>query len=427
MVIGTRARRAVLLVVAALVALLGPAVTGLSAASAADELVVQGVLVQADGTPVPGVLVSVTSEAGFNGSGSSDDQGQWAVAVPEAGQYTVFLDTATLPEDVGLRDEERNPLTINLLTSSRTVQFPLGEEEDGGSQFLGRAMQLFVDGLAFGLVIALAGVGLSLIFGTTGLTNFAHGDLITFGALATLILNNTIGLPFVVAAAVALVVSAAFGWAQDAGLWRPLRRRGTGLIAMLVVSIGFGIFLRYTYLFLFGGSTQQFADYSGQAGLEVGPVLITPKSIIASAVSVVALLATIMWLQRSRKGKASRAISDNPALASASGIDVEQVISRVWIIGATLAGLSGIVFSLNNGVNWLQGFQLLLLVFAGVVVGGLGTAYGALLGSLIVGVLIQMSTLFVPPELKNLGALVVLIGILLVRPQGILGRADRIG
>jgi len=141
----------------------------------------------------------------------------------------------------------------------------------------------------------------------------------------------------------------------------------------------------------------------------------------------VALLATILWLQRSRKGKASRAISDNPALASASGIDVEQVISRVWIIGAALAALSGIVFSLNNGVNWLQGFQLLLLVFAGVVVGGLGTAYGALLGSLIVGVLIQMSTLFIPPELKNLGALVVLIAILLVRPQGILGRAERIG
>ncbi len=413
--------------IVAVAALGGPIVAGISPASAADDLELRGVLTNPEGEPVPGVRIDVSAEDGFTGTGTSASDGTWAVLLPGAATYTVLLIEDSLPEDVGLRDEERNPLTINLLTSSRTVQFPLGEEEDGGSQFFGRAMQLFVDGLAFGLVIALAGVGLSLIFGTTGLTNFAHGDLITSGALATLVLNNTIGLPFIVAAALALVVSAAFGWAQDAGLWRPLRRRGTGLIAMLVVSIGFGIFLRYTYLLVFGGSTQQFADYSGQAGLEVGPVLITPKSMIASAVSVVALLATILWLQRSRKGKASRAISDNPALASASGIDVEQVISRVWIIGATLAGLSGIVFSLNNGVNWLQGFQLLLLVFAGVVVGGLGTAYGALLGSLIVGVLIQMSTLFIPPELKNLGALVVLIGILLVRPQGILGRADRIG
>ena len=427
MEIGTGARRAVLLVLAVLVALLGPAMAGFSAATAADDLVIQGSLVQADGTAVPGVTVSVTAENGFNGSGISDDQGQWAVSVPEAGQYTVLLLTDTLPEGVSLRDEERNPLTVNLLASSRTVQFPLGEALDTGNQFFGRAMQLFVDGLAFGLVIALAGVGLSLIFGTTGLTNFAHGDLVTLGALATLVLNNGLGLPFLVAAPLAVLFGAFFGWAQDAGLWRPLRKRGTGLIAMLVVSIGFGIFLRYSYLLIFGGSTQQFAEFSGQAGLQVGPVLITPKSMIASAISVVALLATILWLQRSRKGKASRAISDNPALASASGIDVEQVISRVWIIGAALAALSGIVFSLNNGVNWLQGFQLLLLVFAGVVVGGLGTAYGALLGSLIVGVLIQMSTLFIPPELKNLGALVVLIAILLVRPQGILGRAERIG
>ena len=126
-------------------------------------------------------------------------------------------------------------------------------------------------------------------------------------------------------------------------------------------------------------------------------------------------------------GKASRAISDNPGLASASGIDVEQVINRVWIIGTTLAALGGIIFSLSNGVSWIQGFQVLLLVFAGVIVGGLGTAYGALVGCLLVGVLIQMSTLFIPPELKNLGALVFLILILLVRPQGIFGRADRIG
>ncbi len=413
--------------IVAVAALGGPIIAGISPAAAADELELRGTLSNPEGEPVPGVRIEVSAETGFTETGTSDSEGTWAVLLPGAATYTVLLIEDSLPPDLGLRDPERNPLTLNVLSRSKTVQFPLGEEAGGGSQWTSRALQLLVDGLAFGLILALAGVGLSLVFGTTGLTNFAHGDLMTFGALAALVFNNYIGLPLVVAAALALVLAVGFGWAQDRGLWRPLRRRGTGLIAMLVVSIGFGILLRYSYLFVFGGSTTQYAEYSGQAGLELGPISITPKSLVASSLAIIALLATIAWLQRSRMGKASRAIADNPGLASASGIDVEQVISRVWIIGTTLAALGGIIYSLSNGVTWIQGFQVLLLVFAGVIVGGLGTAYGALVGCLLVGVLIQMSTLFIPPELKNLGALVFLILILLVRPQGIFGRAERIG
>ena len=419
--------RRILLLIVAVAALGGPIVAGMSPAAAADDLELRGVLTNPEGEPVPGVRIDVSAENGFTGAGTSASDGTWAVLLPGAATYTVLLIEDSLPPDLGLRDPERNPLTLNVLSRSKTIQFPLGEEVGGGSQWTSRALQLFVDGLAFGLILALAGVGLSLVFGTTGLTNFAHGDLMTFGALAALVFNNYIGLPLVVAAALALVLAVGFGWAQDRGLWRPLRRRGTGLIAMLVVSIGFGILLRYTYLFFFGGSNVQYAEYSGQAGMELGPITITPKSLMASVLAIIALLATIAWLQRSRMGKASRAISDNPGLASASGIDVEQVINRVWIIGTTLAALGGIIFSLSNGVSWIQGFQVLLLVFAGVIVGGLGTAYGALVGCLLVGVLIQMSTLFIPPELKNLGALVFLILILLVRPQGIFGRAERIG
>ena len=124
---------------------------------------------------------------------------------------------------------------------------------------------------------------------------------------------------------------------------------------------------------------------------------------------------------------ATRAVSDNPALASASGIDVERVINVVWILGGGLAALSGVILGLTQQVSFQMGFQILLLVFAGVTLGGLGTAFGALVGSLIVGLLIQVSTLVVPPELKNLGALAILIIILLVRPQGILGRRERVG
>ena len=109
-----------------------------------------------------------------------------------------------------------------------------------------------------------------------------------------------------------------------------------------------------------------------------GPVDITPKVIVGSLVAIVALILTIMWLNLTKNGKASRAVSDNPALASASGINVERVINQVWIIGAALAGLAGVIYShVASGVNWLEGFQLLLLVFAGVVLGGSGTASGS--------------------------------------------------
>ncbi len=209
--------------------------------------------------------------------------------------------------------------------------------------------------------------------------------------------------------------------------WRWLRKRGTGLIAMLVVSIGLGIFLRYVYLFIFGGSTRQYASFNGQPGISLGPIDVTPKALIAAGIAIVVLTGTVLWLKLTRIGKASRAIADNPALASASGIDVNRVVSIIWMAGAALAALAGVVYSLSNGINWIQGFQLLLLIFAGVTLGGLGTATGAIVGSIIVGTMIQLSTLVIPSELKNVGALGVLIVILMIRPQGILGRSERVG
>jgi branched-chain amino acid transport system permease protein len=231
-----------------------------------------------------------------------------------------------------------------------------------------------------------------------------------------------------VAAPLAVILGAIIsGYLQDQYLWKPLRRRGTGLIAMLVVSIGFAIFLRYFFLFIFGGDTRQLPQYAGQAGLEFGLLNITPKSILTSAIGVVFIIGATLWLLRTRMGKASRAVADNPALASASGIDVQKVIRAVWILGAALASFAGVMVTVNQGVSFLMGQDMLLLIFAAVTLGGLGTANGALVGSLIIGLFVQLSTLFIPTELKYVGALVVLILILVIRPQGILGKKERIG
>jgi branched-chain amino acid transport system permease protein len=421
-----RARAAALLL--GLIGVIGVGGVVLAAPASADgNPTIVGVLEQ-DKKPVPGVTITVSTADGFNASAQSGADGAWKVEVPKAGSYSVTLDEATLPQGVALSkpgDNKRTVLVFGGLPA--TVQFALGEQQGGGEGLLDRFLQLLTDGILFGLILSMAGVGLSLIYGTTGLTNFAHGELLTLGAVSAYVFNNVAGLDFILSAVLALLVCAVLGALQDRGLWKPLRRRGTGLIAMLVVSIGLSILLRYVILFFFGGYTEQFRSYSGQPGFAIGPIDMTPKALIGAGVAIILIGLTVLWLLKTRMGKASRAVADNPALASASGIDVERVINVVWIFGATLAAFGGILLALNRGVNWQMGFQILLLIFAGVTVGGLGTAFGALVGCLLVGVLIEVSTLIVPPELKSLGALAILIVVLLIRPQGILGRRERVG
>ncbi len=152
-----------------------------------------------------------------------------------------------------------------------------------------------------------------------------------------------------------------------------------------------------------------------------------PRDLIGMGISIVVLVGVALFLQRTRMGKAMRAVADNRDLAESSGVDVDRVINMVWASGAGLAALGGILQGLSEQVSWQMGFQLLLLMFAGVTLGGLGTAYGALVGSMVVGVVVEMSTLVLPSEFKTVTALLILILILLVRPQGILGQAERIG
>jgi branched-chain amino acid transport system permease protein len=195
----------------------------------------------------------------------------------------------------------------------------------------------------------------------------------------------------------------------------------------MVVTIGISLVLRYVYLFAFGGNPRFYKDFTAQSAIQIGIVEITPKDLIAGSLSIIVLVGVGLFMVYTRMGKAMRAVADNRDLAESSGIDVQRVIRFVWTLGGALAALGGVFLGLSEQVSWNEGFRTLLLVFAGVVLGGLGTAFGALVGSVLVGVGIQVSTLFVPTELKNVGALVVLILVLIVRPQGILGRKERVG
>lgn len=377
------------------------------------------------------VAIAAIDKSGTEvGRTTSDDDGTWELRLPGPGNYTVTLDVSTLPEGVDVRSDGAEVLDVRISEGQRrTLAFLLGEAQRNATDSLyERGVRLFFDGLNYGLIIAICAIGLSLIFGTTGLTNFAHGELVTFGAVIAYTLNVTVGWHILLVAPVAILIGGVFGGVQDLALWRPLRRRGVGLNTAMIVTIGLGLFLRYVILYQFRGDARKFAEYQIQPdGLSIGPATISPKDLTSMGIAVAVLVGVALMLQRTRIGKAMRAVSDNRDLAAASGIDVQGVILTVWVLGGALSALGGVLLGLDEDVTWDMGFRLLLLMFAGVTLGGLGTAYGALVGSIVVGEFVILSTLWIKPELKNVGALVVLILVLLVRPQGILGQRERVG
>lgn len=373
----------------------------------------------------------VIAGGGFSVEVESGEDGRWAVGVPERGEFTVTLDENTLPEGIAVIDPEDETPNVREITvgqsGSAVANFFIGQGERNTVSLFDQVIERLFNGLNFGLLLALAAIGLSLVFGTTGLSNFAHAELVTFGGLMTLTFSVVLGLPIWIAIPIALILSAGLGYVNDAALWKPLRKKGVGLIPMMIVSIGLSLAVRYTYQLFVGGDTQQLPGATDTT-LSIGAFGLSWTDVASMAISVVVLLAVAYFLLKTRIGKATRAVSDNPSLAAASGIDVDRVIRIVWIMAGALAGLSGILWAyFRPGVSWDMGFQILLLTFAAVTLGGLGTAFGALVGALIVGLFVEMSTLIIPSDMKYVGALLILILVLLVRPQGILGRKERIG
>ncbi len=383
--------------------------------------------VRVAGEPVEGAKVSVTGN-GYSVSTVSDEEGKWSVGVPVVGVYEVAIDRTTIPEEAPI--EEFGPLTRQVefdLTSTVIANYYFGEAEREEVGILAQFLTRLVYGINFGLMLALASVGLSLVFGTTKLSNFAHAEMVTFGAVIALFLSSLNINPFL-AILLAVLASGAGGLAQDVVIWRPLRRKGLGIVQLMIVSIGLALTLRYIFQFFIGGSTSQLPSLGGETFNFFGTLTLSTTDIASMAISIAVLISFALWLTMTKTGKATRAISDNVDLAAASGIDVDRVVRYVWVAASALAGLGGILWAyFRPGIKWDMGEKILLLIFAAVVLGGLGTAFGALIGALIVGIMVETSTLILAPDIKYVGALIVLIGVLLVKPTGLLGSKERIG
>jgi len=288
--------------------------------------------------------------------------------------------------------------------------------------------ELLANGLVTGSVIAIAAVGVSLVYGILRLVNFAFGDVMAFGAFMAFLFQVTVGLPMVVATLLAMVVTAALSVALEGVLWRPLRKRRAGFMSLFLASIGLALVLRQALL-LAAGSQPRSYDVNPYRVFVLGSVRLSEQKLIAIATAAAAIVAVGLFLALTTAGRVLRAMADDRALAAVAGIDVARATRLAWLISGLLAGLAGVLAALvEYSFDPNFGFQLLLPVFAAVVLGGIGSAYGALAGGLALGVAQEVSTWSgfaggVNPVYKPVVAFAVLAVALLLRPQGFFGQA----
>ncbi|MGH3444878.1 MAG: ABC transporter permease subunit, partial [Nocardioidaceae bacterium] len=273
--------------------------------------------------PVPGVKITVKDESGkVIASGTSDKTGVFDIPIPGKSidnlgkTFTIHIDKSTLPEGAALRNPKQVSLKIRLkLDADVYLTFPIANDHTNHTGKVVQGIQLAIGGVVFSLLLAMAALGLSMIFGTTGLVNFAHGELITFGAMAAFFIDalpgdidlGGVNITMVSGIVTAVVLSTLFGWGLDRLLWRPLRRKGVGLIAAMIVSIGLSIFLRNIYQYFAGAANHNYSQWTSPQPYKLGPFLMTPKDIGVIVFSVIVLVLISLAVQKTKIGKATRA------------------------------------------------------------------------------------------------------------------------
>jgi branched-subunit amino acid ABC-type transport system permease component len=280
--------------------------------------------------------------------------------------------------------------------------------------------QFVLNGLIIGSTIALAAIGLTLIFGILDFINFAHGEYLTLGAYSAFVLNVTFGLPFLVAALVAIPITVALALGIDRVVFYPLRRKGVGGLALLITSVGLSIILRNSIEMVWSSEPRRLSASGGEA-IAVAGVRITVVQIAIILVSLLLMVAIHLLLTRTVLGISMRATASNSALALSSGVNTERVVMWTWIIGAGLTAIAGVLIGLNTVIRPSMGFGLLLVMFAAVILGGIGDPYGAMLGGLAIGMAQEVSVAFISAAYKPAVAFTIMVVLLLWKPEGLRG------
>jgi len=280
-------------------------------------------------------------------------------------------------------------------------------------------LQLILNGLMAGTILAVPAIGLTLIFAVLRFTNFALASHMTIGAYAGLVANVTFGLPVYLALAVAFLVAGLIGWLSDEFVLKPFR--ATGFITTAIGSIALTIALENVVRFIFANQMRGYnlplqRDWVLASGLRVGPQQV--ENLLIAIIIMALLFAFLMF---TRTGKAMRAVADNPTLAAIKGIDPDMVARIVSFVAMGLAGVGGMLIGLDTTIDPLVGFKTILSVFAAAVVGGLGSVPGAVVGALIVGVGEELSLIVLSPAYRTAVGFLAILFVLTLRPRGLLG------
>jgi neutral amino acid transport system permease protein len=282
--------------------------------------------------------------------------------------------------------------------------------------------QASLNGLTLGTIYALGAVGLTLVYGILRLVNFAHGDFLTFGAYMAYLANVTWGLPLAAAIVFGMAATAALGLLSERVMWRPMRGKGAGFLQLLLMTIGLAFVIRAVVQWFWGTEIRTLdvnvIDSVTFLGLRIGQT-----ELMVVVVGIAVLVAVAAVVRFTLLGKRMRALSDNMALAETAGIDTRRVILYTWLFAGALAGLAGALAGALTNLRPELGFELLLPIFAAVILGGIGNPFGALIAGLVLGVVIELSTLVVEPRWKVTVGFLALIIALIIRPQGIFGKA----
>ncbi|MEO8543990.1 MAG: branched-chain amino acid ABC transporter permease [Betaproteobacteria bacterium] len=286
------------------------------------------------------------------------------------------------------------------------------------------AGQATLNGLVAGSYLGLGAIGLTLVFGVLRLVNFAHGDLLTAGAYFTIGLS-TLGLPLALAVPGAIAATALLAYATESLVWRRMREARAGSLQLFLTAIGLALVIRFSIQFVSGGQARTLGidilssfEFGGmRLGMMQGIVLVS---------GMITMGLVGLMLRHTLLGKQMRAYADNRALAEVSGVETRRIVIVTWLLSGSLAGLAGLLYAAAIGTfNPNFGLTLLLSLFAAAILGGIGNAYGALVGGLIIGLSQEWATLFFNPRWKPSVGFVILILTLLVLPQGIFGKTRR--
>lgn len=297
-------------------------------------------------------------------------------------------------------------------------------------------LQQLVNGVALGCVYALVAMGYTLVHGIIGQINLAHGEIFMTGAFHAFIMLIVLGLlgllggeylplGLILALLLSMVLTAAYGWATHRLIYRPLA--GSSSHAALIAAIGLSIFLQeYVRLVQDAGNFWLYRLIPGRlvfAADSAFPVVVTHTHLLILALTAMVLSAFGLLVDRSPLGRTQRACAQDPGMAALVGVDVGRTVGLTFAMGAGLAGVAGLIFTIHYGViNFFMGFVLGLKAFTAAIVGGIGSLPGAALGGLLIGLLETFWSAYLPVAYRDVVVFAALIAALVFRPSGLLGR-----